>query len=156
MSRNIPMLAIKILPWLVSYPTRFDFKIRQKLSSRIWQIFSGDAILRLYWPICLNHRPNRTTLWVSHSKSLSADLQHSNLLPWKCTLFFDDDASGVFSHMKLQPQELLAHACSIGQTLCNPIGSVFGTNVSLHNWEVLVQSRWKKRSTCSPLRTCLA
>ena len=59
-------------------------------------------------------------------------------------LLFDDDASGVFRHVKLHPQVALDHMHSVGQTLCKPIVSVFGANVSLHNWEAFTQSLYKK------------
>ena len=57
-------------------------------------------------------------------------------------LLFDDDAAGVFRHAKLHPDVTVAHTYSVGQTLHIPIGSAFGSNVSLHNWEVLAQS-WR-------------
>ena len=55
-------------------------------------------------------------------------------------LLFDDEASGAFRHVKLHPQIAASHAYSVGQTLHMSIGSVFGTNVIPHNWEVLAHS----------------
>ena len=59
-------------------------------------------------------------------------------------LLFDDVGSGLFRHVNLYPQGSAARTCSVGQTLCIPIGSVFGANFSPHNWEVFAQSRCKK------------
>ena len=64
--------------------------------------------------------------------------------PNKDTLLFDDESSGALRHVKLHPQAETSHIHSFGQTLCIPIGSVFGANVSLQNWEVFLQSHWKK------------
>ena len=60
---------------------------------------------------------------------------------FKETLLFDDDASGAFRHIKLHPDVVGASAFMIGGTLYVPLGSVFGSNVSLHDWEVVVLSR---------------
>ena len=57
-------------------------------------------------------------------------------------LLFDDDAARAFRHVKLHPDVAAAHAYSVGQTLCMPTGSVIGSNVSPHDWEVLAQSRY--------------
>ena len=54
---------------------------------------------------------------------------------------FDDDASGVFRHIKTHPDIAGAHSFVIGDTLCVLIGSVFGSNVSTRNWEVVILSR---------------
>ena len=56
---------------------------------------------------------------------------------------FDDDASGAFRHIKLHPDVTGAHAFVIKNKLYVPLGSVFGSNVSPHNWEVIALSRTK-------------
>ena len=61
--------------------------------------------------------------------------------PSKEILTFDNDASGAIRNVKLHSQVAAAHAHSVGQTLHTPIGSVFGTNVIPHNWEVFAQYR---------------
>ena len=55
--------------------------------------------------------------------------------PSKDILLFDDEASGVFRHVTLHPYVAASHACSVGQKLCTPIGSVFVANVRPRNWE---------------------
>ena len=62
---------------------------------------------------------------------------------FKEILLFDDDASGAFRHIKLHPDIVGAHAFIIGDTLYVPIGSVFGSNASPCNWEVIALSRTK-------------
>ena len=57
--------------------------------------------------------------------------------PDKKILLFDENASGVFQHTNLHPHVAVSHACSVDQPLFMSIGSVFGANVSPHNWEVL-------------------
>ena len=57
---------------------------------------------------------------------------------------FDDDASGLFCHVKLHTQVAVEYACYAGQTLCMPFCSVLSANVSPHNWEIFAQSRCKK------------
>ena len=58
-------------------------------------------------------------------------------------LLFDDDDSGALSHIKMYPDIVGEYAFIIGHTLYVPIGSVFGSNVSPHNWEVIALSRTK-------------
>ena len=53
--------------------------------------------------------------------------------PDKEIILFDEDASGVFRHVKLQPQVVASNAFSFGQILRAPIGSVFGANVGPQN-----------------------
>ena len=64
--------------------------------------------------------------------------------PHKEILLFNKDASGACPHVKLNPQVVVSHAYSVGQTLYMPIGSVFGANVIPHNWEAFAQFRRKK------------
>ena len=58
-------------------------------------------------------------------------------------LLFDDDASGAFRHIKLHSDVAGAHTFIIRNKLYLPLGSVFGSNVSPHNWEVIALSRTK-------------
>ena len=58
-------------------------------------------------------------------------------------LLFDDDSSGVFRHIKMHPDIAGSYAFIIGDNLYVPLGSVFGSNVSPHNWEVIALSRTK-------------
>ena len=46
--------------------------------------------------------------------------------------------------MKLHPQVAVSHVHLVNQILYITIGSVFGANVSPHNWEAFVQSCCKK------------
>ena len=62
---------------------------------------------------------------------------------FKEILLFDDDASGAFMHVKMRPDISGIYAFIIGDTLYVPIGSVFGSNVSPHNWKVISLSRTK-------------
>ena len=57
-------------------------------------------------------------------------------------LLFEDEASRAFYHVKLHLDFAVAQAYSVGQTLRIPIGSIFGSNVIRHNWEVFAQSRF--------------
>ena len=57
-------------------------------------------------------------------------------------LLFDDDAAGVFHHVKIHPEVAAAHVYSVGQTLHIPIGSTFDSNVSPRNWELFAKFRY--------------
>ena len=65
MRSSISALA-RLLPSLVSHPTRFDLQRMKKRLSRVWQIISIDTIFHLYEQIRLNHRRDWTVLRVSH------------------------------------------------------------------------------------------
>ena len=52
---------------------------------------------------------------------------------FKEILLFNDDASGAFRHIKMHPKIAGALVFIIGETLCAPIGSGFGSNTSFHN-----------------------
>ena len=58
-------------------------------------------------------------------------------------LLFDDDVLGSFRHIKLYLDAVRSHAFIIRSKLYVPLGSVFGLNVSSHNWEVIALSRTK-------------
>ena len=95
---------------------------------------------------CLNHFTHTSDeIDLHYGSALNRHLvQIYNLrisYPQTDILLFDDDAAGAFRHVKLHPDVAAAHAYSVGQTLYVPTGSVFGSNVSPHNWEVLAQSR---------------
>ena len=64
--------------------------------------------------------------------------------PYKHILLFDDEASYSCRHVKIYPEIAAARAYSIGQTLCIPIVSVLGPNISPHNCELFEQTRCKK------------
>ena len=49
--------------------------------------------------------------------------------------------NGAFMHTKIHLDIAGAHAFIIEFTLCVPIGSVFGSNVSTHNLEVIPLTR---------------
>ena len=53
--------------------------------------------------------------------------------PDKYIILFDDDDSGAFRHVKIHPKVVVSHDHYGGQTLCMPVGSVFGSNVSQYN-----------------------
>ena len=61
--------------------------------------------------------------------------------PLEEILLFDDDASGAFRHVKYHPDIAGAYAFIINGILYLPLGTVFGSNVSSHNWEVFAISR---------------
>ena len=55
-------------------------------------------------------------------------------------LIFDNDASGAFRHVKMHTQVASAYTCSVDQTLCTHISSVFGANVITYDWDEFSQS----------------
>ena len=80
---------------------------------------AGDDI-QLYYESAMNRR-------LVQIYNLRISYPHTDVL------LFDDDVDGEFGHVKLHPGVAVAHAYSVGQTLCVPTSSVFGSNVSTHN-----------------------
>ena len=64
--------------------------------------------------------------------------------PEKHVLLFDEDTLGIYLYVNFHPQVSSAYVQSVDQTLCMTMFSVFGTNISSHEWEVFAQSFCKK------------
>ena len=60
--------------------------------------------------------------WLATTRHIVQICNMRMFYPDKETLLFDDDASGVLRHVKLQPQAAEAYAHYVGQTICMTIG----------------------------------
>ena len=97
----------------------------------------------------INEGRNRNVLLFWHEEEPSSNMKHSNLLPRKEILLFDDNASEAFCHVKFHPQATVYYSYSIVQSTCVSIGSSFGANFSSHKLETFSQSRCKKQNICN-------
>ena len=108
------MLARTIIPRPTTWTTRLYLKRRQ--NDRL--VFDG-SFLQTPFSTCINQFALTTDeIKLQYGIAMTRHLvQMRNLRishPSKEILPFDDDASGVFRHVKLRPQVAEAHAYSVG------------------------------------------
>ena len=57
---------------------------------------------------------------------------------------FDDNVSGAFKHTKYHPDVAAVDSFKLDKSLCTPLGSTFGSNVSLHEFKAIDKARFRK------------
>ena len=84
---------------------------------------------------------------LEHGTALKCDLA------WGCNVLIshpheeiftvNDDVPGALKHAKYYPDVSAAHSSLIDELLCDPLGCVFGANVSGYRWGIVDQSRYR-------------
>ena len=56
----------------------------------------------------------------------------------------DDDVSGAFKYTKYHPDVAAEHYFKLDENICIPLGIIFSSNVSPHEFQVISKSRVRK------------